>query len=153
MKIWFGVFVAAVSLVSLSGCGGGLATATASGVVLYNGKPLPGASVIFVPEQGGPASTGLTGSDGSFTLTMNNGSGALIGKHGVAVQSIERYRIDGKPIAEADQQVQAIESDLKSPYRTRSKIPVTYGNQVSSGLTAEVGAGSENRFTFELVGK
>ena len=153
MKSWFGLFTIALSLVSLVGCGSDLSTAPASGVVLYNGQPLAEANVVFAPEQGGPASVALTGPDGKFALSMNSGRGAVVGKHGVSIQANERYRIDGKPMSDADRQMPQTESDLKSPFRVRSKIPETYGNPESSGLSADVEKGSENSFKFELTGK
>ncbi len=153
MRPWFGLAVIALSLVSMVGCGSEISTAPASGVVLYNGQPLREANVVFAPEQGGPTSVALTGPDGKFTLSMNSGRGALIGKHGVAIQASERYRIDGKPMTDADRQASQTESEVKSPFRVRSKIPETYGNPESSGLSAEVESGGENNFKFELSGK
>lgn len=152
MKSRFGLLAVTLNLVFLVGCGNGPATAPASGVVLYNGRPLAEANVVFAPEQGGPTSIALTGPDGKFALSMNSGSGALIGKHNVSIQASERYRLDGKPLSESDRQLQQTESDLQSPFRVRSKIPETYGNPESSGLSAEVEKGSENSFKFELTG-
>lgn len=145
--------VAAVSLLLIVGCGDHLETAPTVGVVLYNGQPLANANVVFVPEQKGPASVGLTGADGHFTLATNTGPGALIGRHGVTVQAFERYRTDGKPVPATEQQTPATESELESPYRIRSRIPAAYGNPASSGLSADVAPGRENSFTFELTGK
>jgi hypothetical protein len=61
------------------------------GVVLFNGKPLPKASVMFIPEgPGGKAATGYTNGDGVFELTTSRlKDGALPGSYKVTVQYSE----------------------------------------------------------------
>ena len=56
------------------------------GVVTLNGAPLPGATVQFVPVEGGRGANALTGDDGSFQLTtFNTGDGAKAGEYKVTV--------------------------------------------------------------------
>jgi hypothetical protein len=56
------------------------------GVVTLNGNPLAGATVQFVPDDGGRPANGLTGDDGSFKLTTyNTGDGARAGGYKVTV--------------------------------------------------------------------
>jgi hypothetical protein len=74
------------------GCGGGgeFPTATVSGAVTYDGKPVKGGSITFSPvadgeqEAGKPAS-GMVKEDGTYELsTYGEGDGAVIGKHTVS---------------------------------------------------------------------
>ncbi len=59
------------------------------GRVLYRGKPLPGAFVIFhsLEEESHPRPLGYAEADGSFTLTTyQNGDGAPAGDYAVTVE-------------------------------------------------------------------
>jgi hypothetical protein len=79
----------------LAGCSGAsYKTAPVSGQVKLDGKPVPNAQVTFVPVQDPakkeplPSSSGITDSDGRYTLVLNSGSkanGALVGKHKVII--------------------------------------------------------------------
>jgi hypothetical protein len=69
-------------------------TAPVSGRVTLDGKPLPYATVMFVPEaaQTGkdpvPSSVGDTNEDGRYTLVLASGgktAGAVVGKHKVII--------------------------------------------------------------------
>lgn len=112
----------------------------AGGKVLYNGEPLDGANVVFVPEDGGPSSVGQTGADGRFTLSTSAKPGAVIGKHQVAVQAIE-----GAPSSSTNES-----GEFEGEHRWL--IPKEYGSHFSSGLSAAVTNDGENDFTFELTG-
>ncbi|MFN3189467.1 MAG: hypothetical protein ACE361_03005 [Aureliella sp.] len=89
--------IAALNLVLLSGCGGGIKkfpTAPVSGVVLCDGKPVPLAMVFFEPiAEGTDAVVGKPGfsradEDGKFTLsTYGDGDGAVVAKHRVRVDT------------------------------------------------------------------
>jgi hypothetical protein len=70
------------------GCGtGGPATASVSGTVTYNGKPVPNAHVSFVPSDASSrAAEGLTDTSGRFTLgTFSPNDGAIVGKYKIGV--------------------------------------------------------------------
>jgi hypothetical protein len=55
-------------------------------VLLPDGSPLAGATVQFVPEEGGRPAHGLTGDDGSFRLTtFSTGDGAKEGDYKVVI--------------------------------------------------------------------
>jgi hypothetical protein len=57
------------------------------GKVTLDGAPLSGASVEFVPEDGGHSAVGTTDSDGKFSLTTYKpGDGALRGEYRVVVK-------------------------------------------------------------------
>lgn len=78
----------------LSGCGGkSYDLAQVSGVVKYNGEPLEGLAVRFLPnsEEGtsGPDSIGITDANGKYTLvvsSLEDTKGAVIGKHRVLIE-------------------------------------------------------------------
>ncbi len=71
---------------ALPGCGPGYPeTFPVSGTVTLDGKPVPGAAVVFTPDQGQQA-TGTTDDAGRFDLsTYELGDGALPGMHRVTV--------------------------------------------------------------------
>jgi len=81
--MWFGIAL----LAGLAGCDrpGTAPTVKVTGAVTYNGAPIEGVSVGFIPDKGRPAS-GLTDDEGRFTLsTFRTGDGAVPGKHSVSV--------------------------------------------------------------------
>lgn len=62
------------------------------GRVTLDGIPLAGAAVMFVPEEGRPA-TARTGVDGSYRLEFTSGRfGALLGPHVVRITTAEPAR-------------------------------------------------------------
>ena len=121
-RILVAVLVGLGGLVSLDGCGRRLPPVVpVQGTVLVNGKPLPKASVTFVPQLdrfGAESnSSAVTDENGRFTLTCayNDQPGAVVAKHVVLVaeaplpedlrrvqdgQAIDRYRatLGNRPI-------------------------------------------------------
>lgn len=99
-----------------------------TGVVTLDGKPLPGAVVMFAPVSG-RMSTGMTDAEGKYDLTYNVGTkGALIGKHAVRITT------------QSEDPVQ----------RSPEKLPAKYNH--ASTLDAEVKEG-KNDVPFELSSK
>lgn len=148
-------------MVALSGCGseddkwinGRPPVYTASGQILYNGKPLEGANVIFSPvvegvqgaeAKGAMGAAGRTDAKGQFVLTtFRDGDGAPAGRFRVTVikaESVVTYRADDP---DHDQ----------IPLKTEQKhlIPAKYSTPEKSGLEAEVAKSSKNVFPFELT--
>src|SRR2546425_4092176 len=78
-------------LLLLAGCSGKYGTFDVRGTVLLDGQPLPGATVLFMPEDGGGrAASGMTDSEGNFLLTTyKENDGALRGKYRVLVSKSE----------------------------------------------------------------
>lgn len=148
------VALATSCIALIIGCGdGGPPMAEAGGTVLINGQPLVGADVIFNPEYG-PTAVGQTDDEGKFDLTTNGKSGAVIGKHKVAIQAVEGFRVSGTSSpADEDSSQDEVESEGDLRFGRRWLIPEQYGNPLSSGLTAEVEKGSDNDHTFQLSGK
>jgi hypothetical protein len=131
------------SLIAI-GCGGAdgpaLDLAPAEGTVNLDGSPLPNAVVTFHPESGRPA-TGRTDDSGHFTLmTKEPGDGAKIGSHKVTVMA------DNTMSGEINSEDAYSVPDPNS----ESAVPGKYVNQNTSGLTADVTADGENKFTFDL---
>lgn len=125
----------------LAGCGGGngLTTAPVKGKVLVNGQPLSHGTISFRPEAGSPA-TGEIRPDGTFTLTtFKPGDGAIVGTHEVLVVATERDAGTIPPPQPGEEVVMG-----------KSIIPQKYTSFSTSGLTADVVAGEDNSFTFEL---
>ena len=60
-----------VCIVLMTGCGDA-GRAAVSGVVTLDGKPIPGATITFLPTQdtAAPASGGIIGEDGTYTVTF-----------------------------------------------------------------------------------
>jgi hypothetical protein len=119
--------------------------APASGIVLFNGKPLAGAHVLFQPEgkagevEAGPESVGRTDAEGRFTLSTISPqrNGAMIGKHRVSVTIPEeesRYGGGG-------------ESGITFTGRPKYTLPERY--RFGTELVVEVPAGGTDKI--ELV--
>ena len=74
-------------LVGLSGCGG---PESLSGSVTLDGKPLPGAAVVFFPEgEGAETVVGSTDDEGRFVITPAAGESIAYGKYKVIVSKRE----------------------------------------------------------------
>jgi hypothetical protein len=122
---------------SLSGCGEKSdvpETAEASGVVMFKGEPFEGAEVMFHPQDGGNPAHAMTDEDGRFVLTTyDEGDGAVPGEHKVTIMYFPAESLPG------------MEAETGG-----SMLPEKYAAIANTPLTAEVKAGEENEFTFEL---
>lgn len=117
--------------------------ARVKGTVTLDGKPLTQGSVQFTPDKNrgttGRMALGNINEDGTFELmTIRADDGAQVGYHLVAIESYETTAFDpNKPANQAP----------------KSLIPAQYANPQTSKLTAEVKAGEENVFNFDLKSK
>lgn len=130
------LIVTALTAALVSGCSRSdqLETARVKGVIVMDGKPVPGGHVSFIPEKG-RAANGLVDSSGAFDLTTYSpGDGAIVGKHKVAV-----FVTDGRPTG----------GDID----TASLAPPRYLSAETSGLTFEVKPGEVNTFQLTLSSK
>lgn len=123
------------------GCGGendAPETVSVTGIVTYQGNPMPNLSVGFIPEKGMLAS-GITDADGRFDLTTSEaGDGAIVGSYKVSINFVPEQtpEMPGFP---------GSENAPKSP------IPTKYADISTSGLTATVDSDpAKNDFKFEL---
>jgi hypothetical protein len=136
--------------VAAAGCAGdtGPPLAPVSGTLLVDGRPIAGVSVMFVPDNrkgtSGPASVGVTGADGAFTLTApGNRPGAIVGHHKVTAAC---------PFDPAGgSSASGVAADASG---TRCSIPTTYGDPVLTPLEVEVKAerGANAAVALEVVG-
>jgi hypothetical protein len=123
----------------LGGCGKG--TVHVEGIVTLDGKPVPGATVLFTPEGGnGRAASALTDEDGNFRLsTYSEGDGALPGQYSVVVT-----RTRGVPEPPAmlqpgeEKKVIGHYRDFKNKDRRKSSLPASYSNEATSPLKCRV---------------
>ena len=136
---------ALVCVTMVIGCGGAPVdpnrptTFEAGGTVTYNGSPLEGATVAFLPQDPkAPGASGRTDASGKFVLTaFEAGDGAVPGSYLVTISKVEK-------VADASDDSEA---EVVVP---KSLIPEKYNTPQGSGFTAEVTEGGENQFTFDL---
>jgi hypothetical protein len=121
----------------IAGCNNsGLDLVDARGVVKYDGQPLPGAGVVFIPASGLPAMD-ITDDNGEFSLATANQVGALVGEYRVTVSKTKTIEIPQK---------------YGFPeYKTEYLIPQKYSKAATSGLTATI-ADDDNYLEFNLTG-
>lgn len=126
--------LAATVVISGCGRGGQPRTYPAEGTVTFRGVPVAEAHVRFIPQDG-PTAEGVTDASGAFELrTFQAGDGAVAGQHTVTVSKTE-----------------VVDRDPNAAYpATRSVLPQRYGRVAASPLKAEVTAGGENRFEFQV---
>jgi hypothetical protein len=118
------------ALLLLVGCGQEVDLVKAGGVVTLDGKPLPGARVLFRPAQGRP-SAGTTDAEGRYSLQYTAEKlGVLPGQHSVAITTAVESSEDARPVKET--------------------LPSRYNRQTT--LTATVDAGHQTH-DFSLQSK
>lgn len=118
-----GVLFAVVFVV---GCGdSGPKTYVVEGTVTIDGKPLPAGTVMFIPEGSGPYATGKVDKDGKYRAEV------IEGRHLIAVSSVDYPEGPEGPVVQL--------------------APSMYSSEQTSGLSAEVKAGAENKVDLALV--
>jgi hypothetical protein len=70
--------------IALTGCGGDTFH-NISGIITFEGEPLEGAAVTFVPRERGNPAVGVSRADGRYTLETGNVSGIRPGEYKVVV--------------------------------------------------------------------
>ncbi len=114
------------------------------GRVLLDGEAVAEAGVLFMPTISGPSASGSTDAEGNFRLSTNSRDGALVGTHQVAISKAETRGIS------AD--AQGLSGHVvDGGWQFIEYLPTRYSQPKNSGLTAEVVAGVENTFTFQLT--
>lgn len=89
-----------LSICLVPGCQRGPALSKVQGQVKLDGKPLPQATVMFSPVDGGYTSLAETDAQGHYELRYSQGgSGAEMGKHRVTIETYAiRAGADGNPV-------------------------------------------------------
>jgi hypothetical protein len=139
---WLLLF-AAMAATLVSGCGDSVPRNEVTGKVTYQGQPVTGGIIYFVPDSG-PQATAVLGNDGSYQLvTPGLGDGAVTGVH--AVYFVPMYDEPTGEYTEADYVANKPPPEKKS----RLNLPPKYLAPHSSNLSAEVSEG-ENKHDFDL---
>ena len=132
------------------GCGGNSdlpEMASASGIVMFDGRPLPNATVMFASKQRGKgyqAGIGTTDASGQFALRSYNTDGVVTGSHEISISCTDP---DSWPKDSSGNRVSPM-NPLWKPQK--SIIPAKYGDPSQSGLSADVVVSGENEFKFDL---
>lgn len=118
-----------------------------SGKVTYQGQPVDGAIVTFIPLGTQRAATGRTDASGLYRLsTLEADDGAMPGDYQVTIAKTE---VSGTRDSEEDAPPPVINSGLP-PIYTKELVPVKYKNAQLSGLTAQVSDSGANELSFDL---
>lgn len=142
-----GILASAVAVMALLGCGGEggpkgpekQKTVPANGIVKYQGKAVPNASVVFQALDGKVASHGTTDGAGSFRLsTYGSEDGAPVGRYKVTVAAGGPKEIEPGVLPD------------EPPGGFKSPIPTKYANPNTTDILLEVTESGKNDFTIEL---
>jgi hypothetical protein len=133
----------------------------ATGTVTFDGKPLEGATVSFIPDgEGGRNAAGLTDAQGNFRLTtLEPGDGAMPGKYKVTVTKKDSDPNAYVPPASQEEGMKRAAAEAakansgfyKGVTPVKDLLPERYNSDKTSGLSAEVKSGGDNNFTFPLT--
>jgi hypothetical protein len=123
-----------------TGCGG---PAEVKGHVTLDGKPVSGATVLFVPEPGSSArpASGLTDGEGNFRLTTYRpNDGAVPGTYKIVVTKSEG--VPSPPDPDHASKKRALDYERRIAGRDRPKriIPAIYGDAETTTLRCTVPA-------------
>jgi hypothetical protein len=134
-RCWTAVAVGACSAL-LAGCGA--KPIPTKGVVLFDGKPLPNATVQFhSQEPGGRDATGYTNAQGAFELTTNRtGDGALPGLYKVTVRHSEAVEVS--PDLKSAEDVQKAMAQAGASRKPTVTVPEAYARPDQTPLTHRV---------------
>jgi hypothetical protein len=130
-------------LLSLTGCGGSFSSV--EGTVTLDGKPLPGASVQFVPQESGRVATAGTDSSGHFVMsTADPGDGVIPGSYKVVITPPAGVA-DTTQYASSDD---AMNAAAKAPAKkaTGPTVPAKYTRPDQTPLTQEVPVSGSLKF-------
>ncbi len=153
---WMALAPVALCL-TIAGCGGPdrPEMAPVSGVVVQDGKPVPGAEVNFRNDKAPRAATGTTDNEGKFRLTtFENFDGAVLGEHKVGVVKVQTdAAISG---ANADDPSAAYEAGMAAAASgnmeaiQKSELPTNFADPETSGLKFTVTKDGPNEFEIKL---
>lgn len=141
-----------LSLILVAGCGEKSDGNTfVTGTVTQGGKPIEGARVVFIPEDGsGESAGGRTDEAGKFVLTTSSGkdsSGTKPGSYKVTVSKTE-MKWDGKSYIPAVED--GVEVKVKDE-KTIQILPARYRNFATTPFKANVTENKDNNvFEFEI---
>jgi len=172
MRPLFSLVVGALlTSVFMAGCSSdppGPKIANVDGSVTYNGSPLAGATVTFVPENG-PLAMGVTDLSGKFKLATGALAGAAVGPARVSVSAFPPGQSSSNDMSAAmakpptnpqesaeywkkigEMQQKMSQRQSAEPEKPKSLVPERYNKAESSGLSYTVKPDGDNHFTIEL---
>lgn len=149
-----GTLVVALALGCVAGCGGGGKPASGpktypvTGTVTQGGKPVEGATLLFVSTAGKSSATGKTDSSGRYTLTTTKfGDGAVPGQYKVAITKFDSGGTDAVDMSDPNY---APPDPNKPAPVAKNLLPEKYASPDTSGLTATVKESSDNKIDFTV---
>ena len=159
--------VLSVALLVLVGCGRSdrPPMATASGIVKLDGVPVEGATVTFIPVEGGRPGSGRTDAEGRYTIkTFEDVDGGIVGDHKVSVMKISgdgAYALEGAAPPSNDASGEDDGSDglsqIGAPGTSEKNmepiydVPQRYMNSEESGLTLTIPPEGSEELDIELT--
>lgn len=138
---WKSALVLSVLCVGCSGGSGDPDLAAAKGKVMYQGKPVPKAHVMFIPQKGAMA-TATTNDQGEFVLATKGRAGAVVGEHRVTITAIEAPPMTSTAPVEIGSPEYLKMSQAPPPKAPKSLIPEKFSKTDTSGLTQKIDADS-----------
>lgn len=141
-------YVVCLLMLVAVGCAGPAldGTVPVSGTVTYQGEPVEGAMVMFIPEGDWRAASGRADADGRFHLsTLAPSDGAMVGSYKVTISKTEV-----SASRESDEAPPPSRNPEWPPITATELVPVKYKRPETSGLEVEVTSNGENDFSFEL---
>lgn len=133
------------TLVGIAGCGSGDGnppTYPVTGTVTYQGKPVEGADIVFVPSTPEAlAAFAKSDADGKFAMrTFEPGDGVVAGSYKVKVVKLEPGDVEETPVFESSEEEAEfyVEGDPVTP--PKNLLPRKYADHNASGLTVTVAA-------------
>lgn len=121
---------------------------SAEGVVLLDGQPVEGVSIVFTPSAGSGGdryATSISQSGGKFVLHTVNIRGAMPGKYDV---TLSKTTITTKVSPEEEERLNAAGKLI--PTDVVYHIPWKYENAKTSGIVVEIGAKGNRDIRIEL---
>ena len=127
---------------ALVGCGDG-GRATVSGVVTLDGKPIPGATIIFLPTKDttAPASGGTIGEDGTYTVAFKGAPS--LGDYRVEIRGVKHKtgrKLPAPPPSPPGTMIEEVVELIPDRYHKESELLVELKqgqNQSDFALTTE----------------
>jgi len=130
-----GVFV-------LTGCGGGVTSV--SGQVTLDGKPVEGATVTFITEDGKQSATGQTDAEGNFSLSDSGKPGVRSGSYKVLVTRSKPVTAPGEGASQEDMQKAMKKIADEDAKAAAAKAAKPGGNDPASKMKAAAAASGAN---------
>jgi hypothetical protein len=146
----------ALAVIGCGGSDGAVKLVKAGGVVTFQGKPLGGATVTFIPANG-PIAMGTSDKDGKFALFTGTSSGVVVGKCAVSVAMYatsddETDDLKGLSESERDEKLTQMMGKNVGKFGADKKasiLPAKFADSKTSGLEFTV-ADSPDKNDFDL---